>query len=84
MSMARKALQEVGEAGTKVKDAIDRATSGPRLRPADRGKRPQAGPGQTDGQGNDARPGRPEQRRPRPPGEVGGRGAAPRTTSPDH
>jgi hypothetical protein len=66
------------------KDAIGWATSGPRLRPADRGKQPQPGLGQTDGQGNDARPGRPEQRRPRPPGEVGGRGAAPRTTSPDH
>jgi hypothetical protein len=45
---------------------------------------PQPGPGQTDGQGNDARPGRPGQRRPWPPGEVGGRGVAPRTTSRDH
>jgi hypothetical protein len=44
---------------------------------------PQPGPGRTDGQGNGARPGRPAQRRPWPPGEVGGRGAAPRITSAD-
>ena len=66
MSMARKALRKIGEAVPRSR-MPSTGREWPRLRPAGRGKRPQAGLGQTDGQGNDARPGRPEQRRPRPP-----------------